>query len=217
MSKSNPSQSIHLDDYWKECVASVCYESTFFHFLKKIADTKSISIYDYGETIGLSKSRICQLRNNGSRLGTKLLQKLLESGELDKTQKEQLLELEKTPAERMKLIARLKTENFPLLPESDLDSKVMKAGQLTPAGWKKNKEGSHLQFPTAVKLCFALHCSVNQAKELLSYSGFHWDEKWDNEFSHNFMHFVRLKLEKCCWDLQQVIYDYWVWKQHKAA
>lgn len=209
------SKSIFSNDYWKESVASVSYETTIACFLRAAADTNGVAANDFYKGTGVLKQRYSQIFCEGSRLGPKLLQKLARSRLLTEKQRVELLALCSTPDCRSQLIARLKAQNFPPKPEADLDKEIRAAGQITPAGFWKIQNGCLCNFSTVLKLCFALRCSVKQSEELLAVYGFHWREVWNKDFSPNngekvrFMQFLRERLKEKCYDLQHVLYSYW--------
>ena len=217
------SKSIFSPDYWKECVASVSYETTISCFLWNVKDANDINVHEIYKGTGVSKQRYSQILSGKSRLKPELLQKLARSELLTGVQRVELLALFSTPDRRIQLIARLKAQNFPPKPEADLDKEIMKAGQITPAGFRKIQNGCHCNFSTALKLCFALRCSVKQAEELLAVYGFHWREVWNKDFSPDnekkvrFMQFLRERLAEECYDLQHVLYLYWDATQDKKA
>ena len=220
------SKSIFSNDYWKEAVVPVSCETTIACFLRAAANTNGVDVNDFYKGTGVLKQRYSQIFCEGSRLGPKLLQKLARSELLTGVQRVELLALFSTPDRRIQLIARLKAQNFPPKPEADLDKEIMKAGQITPAGFRKIQNGCLCGFSTALKLCFALRCSVKQAEELLAVYGFHWREVWNKDFSPNngekvrFMQFLREKLAEECYDLPSVLDCYWEatrGKKEKAA
>lgn len=207
------SKSIFSNDYWKESVVPDSYETTISCFLWNVKDANGIDDVHYiYKGTGVSKQRYSQILSGKNRLKPELLQKLARSKLLTEKQRVELLALCSTPACRSQLIARLKAENFPPKPEADLDKEIMKAGQITPAGFRKIKNGCLCGFSTALKLCFALHCSVKQAEELLAVYGFKWKEDWNKDFSPNngnTVQFLRERLKEKCYDLQDVLYSYW--------
>jgi hypothetical protein len=214
------------EDPWKEAVVPVSCETTIACFLRAAADTNGVAVNDFYKGTGVLKQRYSQLFCEGSRLRPKLLQKLARSNLLTEKQRVELLALCSTPDCRSQLIAKLKAQNFPSKPEADLDKEIRAAGQITPAGFRKIKDGCLCGFSTALKLCFALHCSVKQSEELLAVYGFHWREVWNKDFSPNngktvrFMQFLRERLKEKCYDLQDVLDCYWEAmrdKKEKAA
>ena len=201
---------------FKKIVASVNCETTISCFLWNVKDANGIDdVHDIYKGTGVSKQRYSQILRGKSRLKPELLQKLARSELLTEKQRVEFLALCSTPACRSQLIAKLKAQNFPPKPEADLDKEIRAAGQITPAGFRKIQNGCHCNFSTALKLCFALHCSVKQAEELLAVYGFHWREVWNKDFSPDnekkvrFMQFLRERLKEKCYDLQDVLYSYW--------
>lgn len=200
-----PHLNIKGNEPWNEFVASVRYETTLSNQLQAIGRTKPNGFYGLYKGTSISRQRYSQLITGKSRPGTDLLHELAQSPQLTDDEKKLLLKLESTQAERKQLIARLKNQNFPPMPEQALDSKIRAAGQLSPAGLRKIEAGCLCNFSSALKLCFALLCTPEQADELLALYGY----KLKDDYVHK-------KLQERCWDIQRLREECWI-LENKAA